>query len=319
MRLEAIGFYTLSDLRAKYANSNSDLQRCELLLTPKCNLKCPYCRGLNHDELSLPYAQYVLQLWIDEGLTNVRFSGGEPTMSPYLNPLIRGCKKSGVRRIAISTNGTQNVDYYKKLVDDGVNDFSISLDGGCCSIADKMTGVKGTFQKVSDNIRELSKLTYITVGVVFNEQNIDTAKEVVSFVDSLSPSDIRIISSAQYNRALTKLADLHEDILSKYPILKYRINNFRKGRNVRGIKKDDTHKCYLVRDDVAVAGNYHYPCIIYLREQGLPIGKMGENFREERQEWFEKHDTHLDEICRRNCLDVCIDYNNKCHEYTKNK
>ena len=117
MRLEAIGFYTLSDLRAKYANSNSDLQRCELLLTPKCNLKCPYCRGLNHDELSLPYAQYVLQLWIDEGLTNVRFSGGEPTMSPYLNPLIRGCKKSGVRRIAISTNGTQNVDYYKKLVD----------------------------------------------------------------------------------------------------------------------------------------------------------------------------------------------------------
>jgi hypothetical protein len=37
--------------------------------------------------------------------------------------------------------------------------------------------------------------------------------------------------------------------------------------------------------------------------------------REERKTWFENHDTLKDKICKENCLDVCIDYNNKWREY----
>lgn len=321
MKLDDIGFYTLTDKRAKNANSKSNLMRCEILLTPKCNLHCPYCRGLNHRELTLPYAQYVLQLWIENGLENVRFSGGEPTLYPHLKSLIMGCRKANVKRIAISTNGTQPLNYYKELVDLGVNDFSISLDGGCCSIANKMTGIRNEksqyFDIVSKNIQYLSWYNYVTVGTVFDEKNVESAYETVRYIDELNPSDIRIISSAQYNKALTNLEILPNCVLDRHPILKYRINNFRNGRNVRGIRRKDTNKCYLVRDDVAVAGNYHYPCIIYLRENGQPIGEMNEDFREERQKWFENHDTHKDPICKNNCLDVCIDYNNKCHDWSK--
>jgi len=323
MKLDNIGFYTLTDQRAKNSSSNSNLMRCEILLTPKCNLHCPYCRGLNHKELPLTYAQYVLQLWIENGLENIRFSGGEPTLYPHLKSLIKGCKKANVKRIAISTNGTQILDYYKELVDLGINDFSISLDGGCCSTANKMTGIQNEksqyFDTVSRNIRYLSWYNYVTVGTVFDEQNIGDAYETIRYIDELNPSDIRIISSAQYNKALNNLKNLPHSILSRHPILNYRINNFRNGRNVRGIKKSDTNKCYLVRDDVAVAGNYHYPCIIYLREGGKPIGKIGENFREERQKWFENHDTHKDLICKNNCLDVCVDYNNKCNSINQKK
>ena len=46
MKLEKIGFYTLSDKRAKSVTIKSPIQRGELILTDKCNLKCPYCRGL---------------------------------------------------------------------------------------------------------------------------------------------------------------------------------------------------------------------------------------------------------------------------------
>jgi len=45
MKLEDIGFYTLSDERAKNTSINTSLKRCEILITDKCNLKCPYCRG----------------------------------------------------------------------------------------------------------------------------------------------------------------------------------------------------------------------------------------------------------------------------------
>jgi len=314
VKLEDIGFYTLSDKRAKETSVKSPLMRGELLLTDKCNLKCPYCRGMKKElqgEMFLSYAQYILQLWIDSGLENVRFSGGEPTLYPYLKSLIKGCKNSGVKRIAISTNGTQNLDFYKELIDLGVNDFSISLDGGCCSINNKMTGGLNFFDKVSNNIKFLSWYNYVTVGVVFNELNVNTAIETIKYVDSLNPSDIRIISSAQFNQALSNIKNIPEDILNRHPILKYRVNNFLKGRNVRGIKSTDTNKCYLVKDDVAVAGKWHFPCIIYLREEGLPIGEINEDFRKDRIKWFKKHNTHNDPICRKNCLDVCIDYNNK--------
>jgi hypothetical protein len=129
---------------------------------------------------------------------------------------------------------------------------------------------------------------------------------------SLNVSDIRVIPSSQYNKNLIDIIDLDEKIYSKYPILRYRINNLRAGISVRGISNEDTTKGPLVIDDSIVAGNKHYPCVIYMREQGDAIGSVNDNMREDRIEWFKTHNSHDDPICRRNCLDVCIEYNNKC-------
>jgi MoaA/NifB/PqqE/SkfB family radical SAM enzyme len=85
----------------------------------------------------------------------------------------------------------------------GVNDFSISLDSGCCSVGKKLTGgIEGAWEKVVDNIREISKISYVTVGMVFTEDNIGTATEDIKFADSLGVADIRIISSSQYQNQL---------------------------------------------------------------------------------------------------------------------
>jgi molybdenum cofactor biosynthesis enzyme MoaA len=225
-------------------------------------------------------------------------------------------KKHNVEHIAISTNGSAELDYYKELIKSGVNDFSISLDGGCCEIGDLMSGgVKGSWNNVVDNIRELSKITYVTVGMVFTESNINECIESVLFADSLGVSDIRVIPSAQFNQALIKLENLSENVLNKYPILRYRINNIKQGRHVRGISETDYHKCPLCLDDMAVASGYHFPCVIYMREQGEPIGRLTSNVRLDRKIWFENHDTFKDKICKENCLDVCKDYNHKWREY----
>ena len=319
-RLEDIGFYTLSDYRASQCSVTSPLWRCELLLTDRCNFHCPYCRGLRRDckgDMPLQTAINVINHWVKEGLKNVRFSGGEPTLYPDLMELVYRCKFNKVEHIAVSTNGSNSTEYYEKLVEAGVNDLSISLDSGCCSIGDKMTGgIKGSWDKVVDNIRKLSLLTYVSVGMVFTPENFDTCIEDVMFTHSLGVSDIRVIPSAQYNKALLKLKDLPTKVLSKYPILKYRVDHIRTQTPTRGIQPNDTHKCPLVLDDMAIAGKWHFPCIIYLREGGEPIGEISPWMRVQRQEWYEKHDTHTDRICLGNCLDVCRDYNNKvCTPY----
>lgn len=311
-KLENIGFYTLSNERALNASSTSPLSRCELILTDACNFACPYCRGLS-DNLkgNIPFAQAknTLSSWIDQGLKNIRFSGGEPTLYKGLDKLVKQAKDGGVERIAVSTNGSNGLNFYKNLIDLGVNDFSISLDSASKELGNKMSGGRNVWDKVISNIKELSSLTYVTVGMVFAEENIDNCMESVFFADSLGVSDIRVIPSAQYNKALEILQDLPVNFLEKYPILKYRIDNLSKGKSVRGISKDCKNKCWLVLDDMAVAANYHFPCIIYMREQGQHIGMVGENMRQERLDWLEKHEPWNDSICSEMCLDVCIDYN----------
>jgi len=319
MKLEDIGFYTLSDSRAKNTNINSPLWRCELILTGLCNFKCPYCRGSRTDEcMPVDKAIKTLDLWIKEGLKNVRFSGGEPTLYKHLKTLVYHCKENGVERIAISTNGSADISYYKDLIKLGVSDFSISLDACCSSYGDKMSGVEGMWEKVCYTIEEISKLSYVTVGCVFTNETVSELEKTISFATGLGVSDIRIISSAQNN--ITPKLNVPSSILRKKPILNYRVNNFNSGRDVRGIKKTDCHKCHLVKDDMAVEGDYHYPCIIHLRETKKPIGVVGKNMRKERMAWSESHDCYEDDICRKNCLDVCVDYNNKVRSFDeKNK
>lgn len=319
MKLEDIGFYTLSEDRARESSIISPLWRCELILTDACNFKCPYCRGLRDDlrgSISYGNADRVISYWIEDGLKNVRFSGGEPTLWKGLDSLVRKCRDNGVEHIAVSTNGSASLGLYQNLIDVGVNDFSISLDGGCCAIGDAMTGgISGSWDKVVETIKFISSQTYLSVGMVFTERNIEQACEVVLFADSLGVSDIRVIPSAQYNRALRSLSFLSDEILSRHPILRYRINHIREGISIRGLRDTDTSKCRLVLDDMAVAGGKHFPCIIYLREGGDAIGSIGSDMRVERERWMNGHFPKDDPICRKNCLDVCRQYNNSADRY----
>lgn len=316
-KLEEVGFYTLSNERAMNASIDSALWRCELILLDGCTFKCPYCRGLRSDcSGTVPFdeASRCLALWIDEGLKNIRFSGGEPTLYEGLLELVKQAQAGGIERIAISTNGYADTEFYLELVEAGVNDISISLDACCAAVGEAMSGgVKGSWDKVVRNIEILSSKTYVTVGMVFDEKNVGECMSAVQYADSLGVSDVRVIPSAQYDEALAALMDLSEEVLDKYPILRYRMENLEKGVHVRGIEEGDSHTCWLAMDDMAVAGGdkglKHFPCIIHLREGGDPVGNVGPDMRQERADWLAEHDPFEDPICLANCLDVCTHYN----------
>lgn len=319
MKLEEIGFYTLSEERVKNASSISCMQRGEIILSSRCNFSCVYCRNVGGKDIPLDKAEELVKLWAKDNLQAIRFSGGEPTIYPYLQNLVKLSKELGIKRIAISTNGTAKLDYYKKLIELGVNDFSISLDACCAEDGDKIAGeIKGSWDIVVDNIRKLSKLTYVTVGVVLTSINLYKINDIIKFADSLGVSDIRIIPAAQEGNKLQNVF-VEESILNKYPILKYRINNIQKGLPVRGISENDNDKCPLVLDDSMVMGVngelFCFPCVIYAREKGKPICKVGENMRSEREKWYKNHNTKKDKICSSNCLDCLVLYNNKYKEY----
>lgn len=320
MRLEEIGFYTMHDDRALRASTTTPLQRCELVLTTACNFKCGYCRPLCSSvqgTMDRWKAHSIVDRWAQNGLASVRFSGGEPTLVPYLTGLVRAAWHGGISNIAISTNGSADRKLYDELIEAGVNDFSVSLDACCSADGDAFAGgIPGAWSKVVENIMFLSKQTYVTVGVVATNDNLKALPNIIRFADSLGVADIRIISAAQFNHL--NPINIDKEVLKKHPILAYRIKNLHRERGVRGLKDSDSKSCPLVLDDMAIAGNYHFPCIITLREGHGAIGTVDSKsmgmIREERKQWMESTCTHSNKICRENCLDVCIDYNNKVKE-----
>ena len=221
----------------------------------------------------------------------------------------------GVKRLAVSSNGSHPLARYLELIDLGVTDFSISLDACCATFGDKAAGITGHWGQVVSNIKALAKRVYTTVGMVLTEQNASQVVDLVKFAHSLGVADIRLIPAAQSSDMIAGLENIPADILAAHPILCYRVCNMLAGRPVRGLAATDCRRCHLVQDDSIVAGDSHYPCPIYLREQGAAIGKISNFMRAERVAWFERHDTHADPICKKNCLDICADYNNSCHIY----
>jgi MoaA/NifB/PqqE/SkfB family radical SAM enzyme len=323
--LKQIGFYTLSNERAKNSSPTSQMKRCEMIITEYCNFNCPYCRKLSPwiygdrriKELSFEEITRNIDYWCEQGaLENIRFSGGEPSLHKRICDIIAYAKSKGIKRIAISTNGSNKLELYEELVKLGCNDFSISLDACCATDGDVMAGgIKGAFDKVVANIKALSKLTYVTVGVVLTPETVHKIVDIINYADSLGVADIRIISAAQWNGPLKELEKVPKEVLERHPILRYRIMHFLEGINVRGMKETDSPHCGLIMDDSIIAGDYHFPCVIYMRERGAAIGKVSPTMREERVKWYKEHNCFEDPICRNNCLDICIDYNNKYEEF----
>jgi GTP 3',8-cyclase / cyclic pyranopterin monophosphate synthase len=84
-------------------------------LTERCNLRCTYCmpdEGVKltpkEDLLTADEIQRLLRLFVNEGVTRVRFTGGEPLLRHDLLDIVSAAdslRGDGLSEIAMTTNG----------------------------------------------------------------------------------------------------------------------------------------------------------------------------------------------------------------------
>lgn len=183
-------------------------------------------------------------------------------MHPRLPDFVSVAKESGIKRIGLATNGYADLNFYRELWIRGVDDFSISLDAITAEKGDKMAGgIKGAWIKVVENIRAISKFSYITVGIVLTPENKEDVNEIVRFAHKLGVSDMRLNPAVQHSDRIENCG-VEEQLLANHPILSRRIQNARRGDTVRGLDTTDPHHCWLPLDEMTTKDDFHYPCFV---------------------------------------------------------
>jgi GTP 3',8-cyclase len=104
-----------------------------LSLTDRCDLACVYCRpsrtdGYLEERLERDAFRHVIDGLIGAGVRRIRFTGGEPLLSPHAVELVRHAVDAGAEDVALTTNATLLERHARPLRDAGLMRITISLD-----------------------------------------------------------------------------------------------------------------------------------------------------------------------------------------------
>eukprot|EP00112_Aurelia_sp_Birch-Aquarium-sp1_P008496 Seg1937.5 transcript_id=Seg1937.5/GoldUCD/mRNA.D3Y31 product="Molybdenum cofactor biosynthesis protein 1" protein_id=Seg1937.5/GoldUCD/D3Y31 len=158
-------------------------------LTEKCNLRCQYCMPEDGVELtkkdkllSTDEIVKIASLFVQEGVTKIRLTGGEPLVRGDLVELCdRLSSLKNLKELAMTTNGTVLAKRLDALKEAGLTHLNISLDTLVPAKFEFITRRKG-WNRVMDGIEKALELGYDPVKincVVMNGMNED---EICDFV-----------------------------------------------------------------------------------------------------------------------------------------
>ena len=225
-------------------------------LTEKCNLRCVYCmpeEGVPQSptaELLTTQEIYLLSsIFVSQGVTKIRLTGGEPTVRRDILPLmhqIGSLRSQGLRELCITTNGITLHRKLDSMVEAGLTGVNLSLDTLDPWQFQIMTRRKG-FEAVMKSIERILEMNRLGAGiklkincVVMRGMN---EREIIPFVELGREQDleVRFIEYMPFDGnkwsqgKMLSFQEMLDMIRAKYPTLK----KFKDAKN-------DTSKTYEI-------------------------------------------------------------------------
>src|SRR5438067_11334307 len=108
-------------------------------VTDRCNFRCVYCMPkdvFGRDYPFLPHAElltfeeitHVAKIFVDQGVSKIRLTGGEPLLRRNIERLIEMLASIGDLDLTLTTNGALLARKARTLRDAGLNRVTVSLD-----------------------------------------------------------------------------------------------------------------------------------------------------------------------------------------------
>lgn len=209
-------------------------------VTERCNLRCVYCmpeEGVplspSRELLTTPEIVMLSSVFVAQGVTKIRLTGGEPTVRRDILPLmhqIGALRAHGLKELCLTTNGISLHRKLDSMVEAGLTGVNLSLDTLDPWQFQIMTRRKGfdAVQRSMDRVLEMNRLgagIKLKVNCVVMRGVNDS--EVLPFVDLTKDKDIEIrfieympFDGNKWNkRKMLSYDEMLDTIRVKYPTL----------------------------------------------------------------------------------------------------
>lgn len=250
-------------------NYNRDIDYVRISLTEKCNLRCIYCMPEGYTpsgekEITREEVNKIVSALATIGIKKVRFTGGEPLVRNDIIDIINDTKKvSGIKDIAITTNGVLLESKIVKLKEAGLTRINISLDSLKSETFKTITG--GNLEGILKSIQKAIELgIFVKLNMLPIKEYNDN--EIVDFINLTKdmPIDVRFIELMPMGKARDfkgiesdDIKEIIENLSLGYteipnegtgPVVLYKINGY-KGRVgfISPISHSFCHLCNRIR------------------------------------------------------------------------
>ncbi|RJR21268.1 MAG: radical SAM protein [Nitrospiraceae bacterium] len=179
-----------------------------LFLTHRCNLRCRMCgqwgdQGVTRNKpagdrtADMPVED--MKKIIDDIASfrpNITLFGGEPLLHRHAHELIGYIKKKELHCLMI-TNGSMLSRYGHGLVESGLDELNVSVDGGM-ELHDEIRGVPGLYSRIMDGLKEVTdlkekmktKTPLINLQCTINRHNYRHLEQMVTVAEEIRANSL---------------------------------------------------------------------------------------------------------------------------------
>jgi len=215
----------------------------EIELTKKCNQKCIHCWNESGKNIFIPNKKLeeIVREFRSSGGQKIKLTGGEPLQHPKFFEFLVYSKKSGIKNIELTTNGSlideKNIEDLSKYVDK----LNISLHGATEEVHNRITQTQN-YYKTIDAIRRCRLVGLdTTINFTVMDENESEIEDLFHLAEKMD-SKIRfnLLMQIGYGKNLRDVSDqfprLRNEIFSLSK--KYELNLERSGLYPAGYNED---------------------------------------------------------------------------------
>lgn len=148
-------FHDINDI----ADENFKIEFAWIEITNRCNLRCKHCYNESdaqcENKMSIEQFKMVIDLLVTKQIKSIQIIGGEPFWDKQLLREEVDYAKDKFERVEIFTNGTLITDEWFKYLADNKISVALSVYSYDKEEHDKVTGVKGSWEKTNNTISKL--------------------------------------------------------------------------------------------------------------------------------------------------------------------
>ncbi|MEM8649244.1 MAG: pyrroloquinoline quinone biosynthesis protein PqqE [Pseudomonadota bacterium] len=186
-------------------------------LTHRCPLQCPYCS--NPQQLLKANQELTTDEWLkvfedaaDLGVLQVHLSGGEPTLRPDLDAMIKLLNSKGVYTNLITTGVTTDDNKLEALAEAGLQHVQVSFQGVDNETIQLIGNYKNGLEKKLATAKKVRELGIpLTINAPIHRHNIDQVEDFIELAQKLDADRLEIANVQYYGWAYLNRSALMPD------------------------------------------------------------------------------------------------------------